>query len=291
MRLPNFDFFAPQSLKEAVDILSQLGNGAHIFAGGTDLLVKMSHGRLNPKALITLEAIEGLRDIHFDQAKGLRIGSNTKLVDILNNAKIQDHYPSLIDAVKVMANVEIRNMGTVVGNICNAAPSAETGPPLLAMEAVATVLGLNGEREIPLDDFFRGPGLTAMEPSEIMTSIFVPLPRRHSGTSYKRISARCGVDIAPASAGAMIVFDGSKCEDVRLVLGSVAPIPLRAKQTEDFMRGQEWTDSLIKTAGYMAAEESMPITDCRATAEWRKKMIAVITRRILTESYDRAQTR
>lgn len=291
MRLPNFEFFAPKSLKEALDLLHQFGEGAHIFAGGTDILVKMSHGRMEPKALITLETIEGLRDIHLDQTRGLMIGSNTKLVDILGNVEIQNHYPALVDAVKVMANVEVRNMGTVVGNICNAAPSAETGPPLIAMEAVATLLGLGGERQIPLDDFFRGPGLTVMEPGEIMISISIPLPRPNSGASYKRISARCGVDIAPASAGVMVMLDGSTCEDIRLVLGSVAPTPLRARKTEDFMRGQKWTNSLIETAGNMAAEESMPITDCRATAEWRKKMIAVLTRRVLTESYDRAQTR
>ncbi len=288
MRLPDFEFFTPQSLKEALDLLSQLGDGAHIFAGGTDILVKMSHGRMKPKALVTLEAIEGLRYINFDPTQGLRIGSNTKLVDILNSVEIQNHYPALIDAVKVMANVEVRNMGTVVGNICNAAPSAETSPPLIAMEAVATLLGLGGERQISLDEFFRGPGLTVMEPGEIMTSIFVPLPRPHSGASYKRISARCGVDIAPASAGVMVQLDGSTCKDIILVLGSVAPTPLRARKTEDFMRGQQWTNSLIETAGNMAAEESMPITDCRATAEWRKKMIAVLTRRVLTESYDRA---
>ena len=289
MRIPKFDYFAPQTLEEALRLLSEHGEHAHVMAGGTDLIVKMTHGRVQPKAIIALQEIEGLNEIRFDAKEGLTIGATARLAQIASHPDILMHYPALAHAVQVMANVEVRNMGTVVGNLCNAAPSADSAPPLMAMGAEVTLASLNGHRRLPLDGYFTGPGLTVREPVEIMTSVHVPVPLPKSGASYKRISARCGVDIAAVGVGVMAVFNGKGCEEARVVLGAVAPIPLRAVKTEGLMQGREWNQELIGRGGDQAADEARPISDVRASAEWRKRMVSVLTRRALEEAHERAR--
>jgi carbon-monoxide dehydrogenase medium subunit len=288
MRLPKFDYFAPNTLEAALSLLKETGEGARLFAGGTDVMVKMNHGLLKPKALIALYGIEELNGISFDAKKGLNIGATARLAEVASHPDVLKHYPALAHAILSMANVEVRNMGTVAGNLCNAAPSADTAPPLMTMGAEVTLASLKGERRLPLDQFFKGPGLTAMDHGEIMTSIHVPVPPPKSGASYKRISCRCGVDIAAVGVGVMAVFNGKGCKEAGIVLGAVAPVPLRAVKTEGLMQGKKWTQELIEQGGDQAAEEARPITDVRATAEWRKRMVAVLTRRALEEAHERA---
>ncbi|MEW6529279.1 MAG: xanthine dehydrogenase family protein subunit M [Thermodesulfobacteriota bacterium] len=288
MRLPKFEYFAPKSLEAALSLLSEQKEGAHVLAGGTDIIVKMNHGRLKPKALIALEAIMGLKGIRFHAQGGLTIGATARLAEVAFHSDIVTHYPAVAHAAQVMANVGVRNMGTVAGNLCNAAPSADTAPPLIAMNAEVTLASLKGERRLPLDQFFEGPGLTAMEPGEIMTSISVPFPPSQSGGSYKRISARCGVDIAAVGVGVMVILDGKTCREARIVLGAVAPVPMRAAKAESLMQGQEWTQKLIHEVADQAAQEAKPISDVRASAEYRRKMVAVLTRRALEEAHERA---
>ncbi|MCX5873255.1 MAG: xanthine dehydrogenase family protein subunit M [Deltaproteobacteria bacterium] len=291
MRLPKFEHFEPKTLETALSMLSEKGEGAYVMAGGTDIVVKMTHGRLKPNTIIGLQRIEGLNEIRFSAKEGLTIGATARLAQVASHPDILKHYPAFAYAAQVMANVQVRNMGTVAGNLCNAAPSAENAPPLMAMKAEVTVVGLKGERRIPLDQFFIGPGLTVMEHGEIMISIFVPSPEPKSGASYKRISARCGVDIAAVCAGAMVVLDGKVCKEARIVLGAVAPVPMRAIKAEGLITGQEWTHELIEKAAAQAAEESKPISDVRANADYRKKMVAVLTLRALEEAHERAMER
>ncbi len=288
MRLPKFEYFEPKTLEAALNLLTQNGNNAHLLAGGTDVLVKMRNGRLKPEAVIGLQGIEDLNGIHFDSGKGLTIGATAKLAEVASNPDVLKHYPALAFAAGVMANVQVRNMGTIAGNLCNAAPSAENAPPLMAMGAEVAVANLQGDRRIALHQFFRGPGLTAMEHGEIMTAIFVPFPVPKSGASYKRVSARCGVDIAAVCVSAWVALDGEVCKDARIVLGAVAPTPMRAVGAESFMREQTWTQELIETAAAQTVQESKPISDVRASADYRKKMVAVLTLRALEEAYERA---
>jgi CO/xanthine dehydrogenase FAD-binding subunit len=291
MRLPKFEYFAPTTLESALSSLAAQGEKAQLFAGGTDIMVKMSHGRLKPTGIIGLMDIEGLDGIRFHPKEGLTIGATARLSEVTSHPDILNHYPALAHAVQVMANVEVRNMGTVAGNLCNAAPSADTAPPLIAMGAEVTLASLKGERRLPLDQFFKGPGLTAMEHGEIMTAIHVPPPPPKSGASYMRISGRCGVDIAAVGVGVMAVFNGGGCKEARIVLGAVAPVPMRAKKTEDLLMGRNWTEDLIEKGGDLAAEEAKPISDVRASAEWRRNMVAVLTRRTLEETRERAGMR
>jgi len=289
MRLPKFEYFAPRTLEAALNLLIEQGENAHVMAGGTDVMVKMTHGRLKPKAIVALQEIESLNEIRFDDKEGLTIGATARLADVVSHPGVVNHYPALAQAIQSMANVEVRNMGTVAGNLCNAAPSADSAPPLIAMGAEVTLAGLKGERRLSLDQFFTGPGFTRMEHGEIMTSIRVPVPSSGSGASYKRISARCGVDIAAVGVGVMAAFDGEVCKKAAVVLGAVAPIPLRAIKTEDLLQGQAWNRELIEKAGNEAAGEAKPISDVRASADWRKSMVAVLTQRALQEAHERAR--
>ncbi|MDQ7785201.1 MAG: xanthine dehydrogenase family protein subunit M [Desulfomonilaceae bacterium] len=291
MRLPKFAYFAPRTVEEALNLLADHGEGARVMAGGTDVMVKMIHGLLKPTAIISLLEIEELRGIHFDAKDGLTIGATAPLADTASHPDIVKYYPALVHAIRSMANVEVRNMGTVAGNICNAAPSADTAPPLMVMNGEVNLASLKGQRRLSLNEFFRGPGVTNMIHGEILTSIHVPPPLPKSGVSYQRISARCGVDIAAVGVGVGIVLAGEACKDAKIVLGAVAPVPMRALETEELVQGRERAQELLGQAGDRAAQEARPISDMRASASWRRKMTAVLTRRALDEAFERASRR
>ncbi len=288
MRLPKFAYFVPKTIEEALHLLADQGEGARLMAGGTDVMVKMSHGLLKPAAIIDIQQIESLRGIRFHGTEGLTLGALARLGQVTSHPDVVKYYPSLSYAVSCMANVEVRNMGTVAGNICNAAPSADTAPPLMTMNAELTLSSLKGERKLPVNEFFRGPGMTAMERGEMLTSIHIPAPQPKSGASYKRISARCGVDIAAVCVGVHVALNGRSCKEAKIVLGAVAPLPMRATKTEALLQGREPTVEVIQQAGDQASEEARPISDMRSSAEWRKTMVTVLTRRALNEAFERA---
>ncbi len=284
MSRAKFEYYAPGTVEEASRLLLDAGKGAFLLAGGTDLLVKINHDMIHPKAVISLNAIKELDFIKFERNKGLTIGAGARLADVEIHPDIRRRYPAVAYAASVTANTQIRNMGTVSGNLCNAAPSAENSPTLIAMNAEVALYGKNGERRLPLEDFFKGPGLTALEPGEIMTSVFVPLPPAGSGASYQHISARGKVDISAVCVGAMVSLDKSACEDVRIALGAVAPVPMRAVKAERMLKGKKPTEELVEKAAEQAMKEARPISDMRASAEYRKTMVRVLTKRALSEA-------
>jgi carbon-monoxide dehydrogenase medium subunit len=288
MTLPKFDYLAPTSIEEALDLLAELGDTARVMAGGTDLMIKMRKGLIHAKAVVGLKRIRGLDRISFDRKNGLHIGAMALLADVADHRDIRKYYPALADAAASTANVQIRNMGTVAGNLCNAAPSADNAPGLMVMGAEAVVMGKGGERRIPLDRFFLGPGLTALGPCEILTALSVPVPPLHSGAAYCPISARSKVDIAAAGVAVMVVMDGRTCTDGRVALGAVAPTPMRARRAEKSLRGQVLTEEVTHQAGLLAAKEARPISDMRAGAGYRRSMVEVLTRRAIAEAVKRA---
>jgi len=289
MSRAKFDVHSPETLEEASRLLREAGQGAFLLAGGTDLLVKINHGMIRPKAVVSLNAVKELNFIRFERKKGLTIGAGARLADVESHRDIKRVYPAVACAAGETANTQIRNMGTVAGNLCNAAPSAENAPVLMAMNAEVNLYGKDGERSLPLEDFFKGPGLTALAPGEIMTSIFVPLPPSGSGASYQHISARGKVDISAVCVGAMVALNGERFEDVRIALGAVAPVPLRASKAEKVLRGAKIAADLIEKAAAQAMKESKPISDVRASAEYRKTMVQVLTKRALQEALNRAK--
>ena len=284
MGLPKFEYIAPETTQEACKILEELGQQAKVMAGGTDLLIKMKHGLLRPRTIVGLRKIKELRKISFSKTQGLFIGAMALLGEVASHPKVKKIYPAVAYAASQTATVQIRNMGTVVGNICNAAPSADNIPCLMALGAELIVVSPQGERRVLLEDFFKGPGEVDLIRGELVKGVIVPPPPKGSGLSYQFISQRSKVDIAAVCVAAMVVVDKERAKDVRIVLGAVAPKPIRSLKAEDLIRGKKLSDRAIQKASEQASQECRPISDMRATAEYRRAMVAVLTKRALMEA-------
>lgn len=273
-----FEYFAPRSLAEATEVLAKYQGEARTVAGGTDLLLKMKAGRLSPKAIVNIKRVPELRGLTFNSH--LTLGALTTLEEIKQSSMIRERYPALSDAAATMASVQIRNLATVGGNMCNAAPSADLAPILIALNAAARLAGIKGERRIPLEDFFTGPGTTVLAPGELLVSLEVPPP---AGPSvYLKHSPREHMDIAVVGIGlALRGYNprSQECAEPRVVLGAVAPVPLRARRAEAELTGGPLAAERIDRAAKIAAEEARPIDDVRGSAWYRRRMVAVLTRR------------
>ncbi len=289
MHLPKFEYFTPKTIEEACSLLAKYKGEARILAGGSDLLVKMKNRRMIPSYLISIQNVPDLDYIRYDEEEGLRIGALTTLEAIKTSATIRRRFGILGQAAGVMASVEIRNQGTIGGNVCNAAPSAETAPALIALAAKAKIAGPEGERTVALEDFFTGPGETVLQTGEILTEIQIPNPPPRSGGVYLKYSIR-KMDIAAVGVGVVLTLDGGEtCADIKIVLGAVAPTPIRARKAEEVIRGQEPNEELMARAAQTASEESRPIDDIRSRAENRRKMVGTLTRQAIEQAAKEAK--
>jgi len=279
-----FEYFAPKTIAEASEILAAHDGEARAIAGGTDLLLKMKAGRVAPKAVINIKRIpelRGLRPVESGEWSVISIGALTTLEEIRRSSLVREQCPALSHAAATMASTQIRNLATVGGNLCNAAPSADLAPILIALDATARIAGSSGERRVPLGEFFVGPGVTILAPGELLVSIEVPPP---SGRAvYLKHAPRTCMDIAVVGVGLALRMSDGRCEDARVVLGAVAPTPMRARRAEAELMGGALTPERIDRAAQVAAEESKPIDDVRGSAWYRRRMVEVITRRGLTE--------
>ena len=285
MTLARFEFLSPRSLDEAVDLLAQKGPDAFVMAGGTDLLVKWQHQLIHPRTIISLKNIVGLNRISFGPRKGLFIGAAALLAEVAANKTIRRVYPAVAAAAANTANVQIRNMGTVVGNLCNASPAADNAPVLLAMKAELRIVSPDGTRDLPLENFFVGPGVTALQPAEIVASICVPTPPPGSGAAYLHLSARGRVDCSAASVGIFITLKGARVTEARIFIGACGPTPLSMHAAADHLKGKTVTATIAADAGRLAAGESKPISDVRANQAYRSQMVAVLVKRAILEAY------
>lgn len=284
MAAPQFDYIAPRTVEEAVSALVETDTDTRVMAGGTDLLVKIRHRMLSPKCIVSLKRIPGMDAIAFDKRSGLTIGATALLADVAAHPSIRRHYPTVAHAAGCTANVQVRNMGTVVGNLCNASPSADNAPTLMAMGASVTIAGPDGTRRMALEHFFQGPGITALKKGEIVTSIFVPLPPARCGTAYHSLSQRGKLDCSAVGVGTMITLQDERCQDARIIVGACAPVPMRTHEAEQRLIGKPITDALIHEAARAASKETSPITDVRASASYRWKMVSVLTVRALFDA-------
>ncbi len=291
MSLPKFEYIGVGSVSEACAQLAKNRKGAaRILAGGTDLMVKMKDRVCEPKYVIGLRGIKGLDKVVYDRSEGLRIGALATHKEVIASGVAQRRYASIVEALEKIGTVQVRNLGTVVGNLCNAAPSADSAPILIALGAKARLSGVGGEREIALEKFFRGPGKTALRGDEIVTEIVVPNDKLHSGSKYEKLFARTSVDLACVGSACWLLLNPKTkaVRDIRIVLGAVAPIPMRAKRAERVLRGKVPTEDLIKEAGEVASTEAKPISDIRASKEYRTDMVKVMTRRAIKGALERA---
>jgi CO/xanthine dehydrogenase FAD-binding subunit len=291
MSLPRFSYLHPKSLKEACLMLAEHEEKARILAGGTDLLIKMQHRIVQPEYIIGISNIPGTDYIRIENHQ-LTIGANAKIASVGQDPQIQQYFPALAYAASVTATVQIRNMGTVVGNICNASPAADTATALLVYDAGVVVMHTEGQRILPLSDFFRGPGITALEPGEIVKEVILPLTSGLSGSNYQKLSARSKVDIAAVGVSACLLADETEVVTAaRIAIGAAAPVPKRIHRAEKTLEGKKITPELIKRAAQITMDEASPITDTRASAQYRKKMVDVLTQRALENSIEQIRTK
>jgi CO/xanthine dehydrogenase FAD-binding subunit len=291
MSLPRFSYLRPKNLKEACLMLAEHEEKARILAGGTDLLIKMRHRMVQPEYIIGISNIPHTDYIRIENQQ-LSIGANATIVSAAQDPQIQRYFPALAHAAAVTATVQIRNMGTVVGNICNASPAADTATALLVYDAGVVIMHTTGQRVLPLSDFFRGPGITALEPGEIVKELVVPLTACLSGSDYQKLSARSKVDIAAIGVSACLLADETEVVTAaRIAIGAVAPVPKRIDRAEKTLEGKKLTPALIKKAAQIAMDQASPISDTRASALYRKKMVEVLTQRALDSCMEQIRTK
>ena len=286
MALPVFDYMRAASLEEASKLSKEMGSDAILMAGGTDVILLVHAKAVPAKTVIDIKEIPGMDEIKYVEGEGMYIGALVKLFDIQSSDLVKEKMPALCDAARYVASPQIRRKGTMVGNICNASPSADTASILVAMKAVVKVYNCGQEREIAIDDFFKGVKKTALEPGDVVTGLFIPELKEGEGSAYFKHSVRKAMDLAIIGIGAKITMDGNKIADARVCMGGVGITPLRAKNAESILIGNEVTDELLEKAGVAASEECSPISDVRASAEYRKDMVRVYTKRAVKKSVE-----
>lgn len=284
--MKRFDYYEPETLKEAVTLLGRHNGQASILAGGTDLLIEIKEQIRFPEFVINIKKIPGLDHLTYEDGVGLRIGALVTARAVETSPVIIEKYAGLAQAVIELGSIQIRNRATVIGNLCRASPSADTPPPLIADGALVTIFGPAGERELPLEDFFTGPGQTVLATDEILKEVAVPSPPPRAGKVYIKHGRRKAMELATVGVAVAVNLKGEVCEHIQIVLGAVAPTPIRARTAEDTLRGTVIDEKAIEAAAHAAMEESRPISDVRSSAEYRREMVRVLTGRAIREALD-----
>jgi carbon-monoxide dehydrogenase medium subunit len=305
------DYLKPNTLEEALALLQQYGRRAALIAGGTDVMVRVRKGTLLPEVLISLKGIPGLDRIEEDGV--LRIGPLVTHRAIERSERIRKSFSALADAVDVLGSVQIRNVATLAGNLCTSAPSADTATPLLVLGARVETRGPSGERTIPVESFFKGPGRNVLEPGEIVTGITIPPPPPFTGSAYWKHQRRQALDLPILGVSVLITLDHDTvscsdmlcsaspisallhrieeeelvCREVRIGLGVAAPTPIRATGAEALLRGYKLSDELIEEAAEAASREATPRDSIRGQAWYRRDMIRVFVKRMAMKSIER----
>jgi len=262
-----FQYHSPTTVEEACSLLSEL-EGAMAFAGGTDLIPKAKQALIRPRHLVNLKRIPELTGIREEDGL-VWIGAATKLRALEKSKLVSERLPLLHQAVSSIGSVQIRNMGTLGGNVCNASPAADGALALVALGAEVEVAGASERRSHPIEEFFRGPGKTILERGELVVGFRV---RPHDGYGQRFTSiGRMSLDISTVSVAAALKRRGDRVEEARLAMGSVAPIPLRLHGVEEYLRGRVLDDGVVWRAAELASQEIRPITDIRGTAEYRRE--------------------
>lgn len=284
-----FDYFSPKTLDEAYEILIKCGKEAKLMAGGTDLLVEMKNGDVNPKYVIDLKQIPTFKRIEHDGERGLKIGALVTIHEIESSSIIRRYFSILSEAASVLGSVQIRNKGTIGGNLCHASPSADLAPPLIVLDSKVKIVGKSGERLERLEDFFIGPGLTILNPDEILNEIQIPFLPPNSNGTYLKFSPRKAMDLAVVGVATVITLNPSNsiCTRAKIVLGAVAPTPIRAKKSEKLLEGRRIEKDLIDEVSNLATEESRPISDIRGSAWYRREIIKVLVKRSITQTLEK----
>lgn len=283
-----FDYAAPRSVAEAVNLLAA-HPAARLLAGGTDLLVQLRSGRKETDLVVDIKRIPELNELRYDPAAGLTLGAAVPCYRIYQHAGVRHAYPALAETASIIGGTQIQGRASVGGNLCNASPSADTVPLLIALSATCHIAGPQGTRAIPVEDFCVAPGRNILMPGELLVSLHVPPPAPHSGARYLRFIPRNEMDIAVAGAGVSVTLDNGSFRSARIALAAVAPTPLLVREAGDALAGRPVNAASIGAAAELAKAAARPITDMRGTAEYRRHLCAVLTRRALEAAVAQAK--
>jgi carbon-monoxide dehydrogenase medium subunit len=278
--MKQFSYHEPKTIKEACSLLSQYSDQARVLAGGTDLIPKMKNGLVVPEHVVNIKKIPGLESIE-GRKKGLRIGALAPISELTHNSLIRSKFPILGTAAASIGSFQVRNLATLGGNLCNAAPSADMPPGLLVLDSTVKIAGGEGHREIPLEKFFLGPGKVALGLGEILTEIYVPFITSNAKQIYLKHTVRRAMDITVVGVAICLSVEGKTgyCEQARIALGAVAPTPIRAKKTEQMILGRKLEDINITSIREVVRMEVDPISDVRGSADYRSEIVSTLTAR------------
>ncbi len=280
----SFEFHEPTTLAEASRLFAE--EHSQLLAGGTDLVIGMKALTETPQSVISLQKVPGLVGITTEADNSISIGAMTKVREVELSADIQQHHTALAEGAAEIGSIQIRNLATIGGNIAHASPAADTVAGLLVADAQVDIASADGNRSVPIDELFTGPGQTVLAPGEIITRFRLPSPA--SGSHYIKHKIREVMDLAFIGVAAAINLDNGTITDARIGLAAVAPTPIRATEAENLLNGNAPTAELVEQAGEAAAAASSPISDLRCSAEHRKEMVDVLTRRTIQQALERA---
>ena len=309
--MKKFDYLKPKTLEEALSLLNQQGKKAKLIAGGTDVIVLIKQKTMAPDILISLRGIPGLDQIQYNGT--LRIGALVTHRTIEKSEVIRKEFSALADAADVLGSIQIRNVATIGGNICTAAPSADTATPLLVLGTQVKIKSLKEEKTVPIEEFFTGPGETILKKGEIVTELVMPKPLPHTGSAYWKLQRRLALDLPILGVSTLLSLDKGTiscsdmlctvspissilhtmeqdelvCKEVRIALGVAAPTPIRALKAESLLRGKKISDELLEEVAETAVKEAQPRDTIRGEAWYRSDMIRVLVKRMVMKSIER----
>ena len=283
----SFDYHKAGSVSEAISLLQQYGDDAKILAGGHSLIPMMKLRLASPVHLIDINSVNGLEYIK-EEGNYLKIGAMTREVSLEHSDVVKSKYPIIFEATKMIADPQVRNRATVGGNLAHGDPANDHPAVMLALNAEVAIQGPSGERTVKIDDFFQGFFSTAIGSNEILTEIRVPTPPGKSGGSYLKLERKVG-DFATAGVAVQVTLDGDNCRSIGIGLTNVNSTPMRAKRSEDFLRGKPLNEQNIAEAAKMAAEDCDPAPDLRGDEEYKRAMVKTLTMRALKDAAEKAR--
>ncbi len=283
-RLPEFNYYKASTLREALELVDRLED-FKVIAGGTDLVMDLRIGRYKPRNIVDISEIKEL-DYIVDEGDYVRIGALAKLQNIMESPIVRTKAPVLAEAIYQMASWQIRNVATIGGNLCNASPAADTAPPLMVLEAKLKLVSKDGERIVPVTEFFLGPRKTVLKKNELLAEIIVPY-EKDAGSSMIKLGRRSAFTLSIVAVATLVKVENGKFKDVRVALNSVAPKPVRARSVEEALKGKKVSLEAIEEASKFVVNDISPISDVRASAEYRREMSIILTRDSLLKSLER----
>lgn len=285
--LPKFDYFEPKTVSEACSLLSEFGEETRVLAGGTDLLVQMKEKAIKVRYLINLKYIPELKKIKRDEDSKVQVGSVVTLTSIIRSPIIRKEFEILAEAARSIGTIQIQNLATIGGNLCNASPSADLPPVLMALGAKVRLVSLRREREVMVEELFRGPFKTILEPDEILTQIDLPNPLPITGGAYIKFTKITAIDESLVAVGIVLNIDENKtCLQARIGLASVAPTPIRAYRAEEYLRGKKLSEKVTQEVAQIVAGETNP----RSRANYRREMTKLVVKRGLMQALEKIRS-